>query len=155
MQFESSIKRVEIMALELDPPVVMDVGATVAEVITMMRERGEGYALLTENDRLAGIFTERDVLLKVVGVAGAGGRPVTEFMTPGPIAVGQREPVRNAMAHMFRGGFRNVPVVDQEQRVVGCVRQKDLGRYVVQHFADRILNLPPDPEQVAKSPDGG
>ncbi|MHC4219178.1 MAG: CBS domain-containing protein [Planctomycetota bacterium] len=155
MQFESSIKSVEIMALELDPPVVMDAGATVADVIKMMRERGEGYALLTENDRLAGIFTERDVLLKVVGVAGAGGRPVAELMTAGPIAVGQREPVRNAVFHMTRGGFRSVPVVDREQRVVGCVRQKDLGRYVVQHFADRILNLPPDPDQVAKSPEGG
>jgi CBS domain-containing protein len=52
------------MALELDPPVVMDAGATVADVIKMMRERGEGYALLTENGGLAGIFTERDVLLR-------------------------------------------------------------------------------------------
>jgi CBS-domain-containing membrane protein len=80
---------------------------------------------------------------------------VAELTTRGPIAVGQREPVRNAVAHMFRGGFRSVPVVDREQRVVGCVRRKDLGRYAVQHFADRILNLPPDPDQVAKSPEGG
>jgi CBS-domain-containing membrane protein len=55
---------------------------------------------------------------------------------------------------MHEGGFRQIPVVDEQQRVLACVRHKDIAEYLVNHFARHILNLPPDPEQLATSPEG-
>jgi CBS domain-containing protein len=155
MKIEHSLREVEIMALEMDPPVLVDADTPVAKVIEALREHGEGCALLIEDDRLIGIFTERDVLLKVLGTPGAGQRPVRELMTGDPVCVRRRDPISLALLRMQQGGFRSLPVVDEEHRVVACVRHKDLGRYVVQHLADRLLNLPPDPDQIARRPEGG
>jgi predicted transcriptional regulator len=56
---------------------------------------------------------------------------------------------------MHAGGYRQVPVVDNEDRILGCVRHKDIAGYLVDHYAAHVLNLPPDPEQVARAPEGG
>ena len=56
---------------------------------------------------------------------------------------------------MHRGGFRNVPIVDSEGRVVSCVRHKDIVHLLVELFAEHVLNLPPDPESIHDTPEGG
>jgi predicted transcriptional regulator len=56
---------------------------------------------------------------------------------------------------MHAGGYRQVPVVDHEDHILGCVRHKDIAGYLVNHYAVHVLNLPPDPEQVARAPEGG
>ena len=40
-------------------------------------------------------------------------------------------------------------------QIAGCVRHKDIAEYLVDHFAKHVLNLPPDPEQIALTPEGG
>ena len=50
---------------------------------------------------------------------------------------------------------QQLPVVDAENVVVGCVRQKDIVHLLVHHFARHVLCLPPDPEIVPLSPNGG
>jgi CBS domain-containing protein len=155
MEIDRSVREVPVTALELVPPLVCDAGASVREVIRTMRQHGRGCALLVSGDRLVGIFTERDVLQKVFGTVGALDLGVTSLMTPDPVCVGRDDPIRRAVYIMHDGGFRHVPIVDEEKRIVGLVRHKDIGRYMVQHYADRLLNLPPDPEQVARTPEGG
>jgi len=155
MGIERSLKEVEVMALQLDPPVVMAAAATVREVIVELCQRGEGCALLTDSGYLVGIFTERDVLQKVLGITGALEQPVSALMTRDPVCVKRHDPIRFALFRIQQGGFRHLPIVDDEHRVVGCIRHKDLGRYVARHFPDRLLNLPPDPEQIARQPEGG
>ena len=56
---------------------------------------------------------------------------------------------------MWRGEYRNVPVVDEEDRIIGCVRHKDIIKYLAEHFSAQVLNLPPDPEQIALEREGG
>ncbi len=152
---ERSLRQVEVLALKLQPPLVLDRSTRVRDVIQAMRDQGLGYALITEDDRLVGIFTERDVLLLVVDNTKLLSLPVSEHMTAQPTCIGENDPVWSAVVHMHEGGFRQLPVIDKESRVVGCVRHKDVAEYLVDHFADRVLNLPPDPEQRARSPEGG
>ncbi len=155
MEITLSLDQVEIMALEMDPPIVLDESTLVADVIGRMRQRRGSSAVLTRNGTLAGIFTERDVLHKVLGVAGATERAVSEFMTPNPTFISSRDPIRSAIVQMYRGGYRSVPVVDADNHVVACVGERDLGEYLVQHFADFLLNRPPEPEKIATSREGG
>jgi len=155
MSIERSVTVVEVVALGMDPPVVVDSGALVKDVIRRMREGQTGCALIDDDGKLRGIFTERDVLNRVVGVAGILERPVSEVMTPDPETVHENDSIRMAVLAMHEGGFRNVPIVDYRGSVVGCVRHKDIVHYLAQHFAQHVLNLPPDPENLPQTRDGG
>jgi CBS domain-containing protein len=155
MTIEKSVREVEVVALEMDPPVVLDETASVREVIGRMQESRSGYALLRRQGRLSGIFTERDVLKKVVGIEGALDKPAADLMTRDPVYVHDQDPIRNAVLHMHKEGFRNVPILDENGKIISCVRHKDIVHYLVEHFAQQVLNLPPDPDVMPETPEGG
>ncbi|MGD8618301.1 MAG: CBS domain-containing protein [Gammaproteobacteria bacterium] len=155
MKIERSLRELEVLALELQPPLILDSQVRVAAVIEAMRRSGLGYALLETDGRLDGIFTERDVFLSVLGNAPALQRAVAHYMTVAPARVNGGDPVWRVIVMMHEGGYRQVPVVDGDDRILGCVRHKDIAGYLVNHYAVQVLNLPPDPEQVARAPEGG
>ncbi len=155
MEIEERIKVVEVVALGMDPPIVADASTPLRDVVRQMRDHRSGCALLTRDGKLAGIFTERDVVLRVVGVGGAMDQPVSAWMTPDPDRVGQKDPLITAVRLMRRRGFRNVPVVDEADQVVGCVRHKDIVNYLAEVYPEQVLNLPPDPDQVVLEREGG
>jgi predicted transcriptional regulator len=76
-------------------------------------------------------------------------------MTPDPVCVDSKDPIRQVVRLMHQGGYRQIPIVDASGQIAGCVRHKDIAEYLVNHFAGHVLNLPPDPEQVARKPEGG
>lgn len=154
MTIQERVKVIDVLALVAVAPLVVDHEASVATVIDEMREGDTGCALVVRQDKLAGIFTERDVLNKVLGDTGALARPVSAFMTADPACVTEHDSIREAAAQVHRGGFRNVPVVDDDGAPVACIRHKDVIAYLVESFADRTLNLPPDPDQIATKPEG-
>ncbi len=155
MTIAKSLKAVEVVALKMDPPVVLEETTPVKQVIREMQEKRSGCALLCREGRLSGIFTERDVLRKVVGIEGSMDQPVSGLMTPHPVHVHERDPIRNAILHMHKGGFRNVPILDEQDRIITCVRHKDIVHYLVEHYAHHVLNLPPDPDNLPETPEGG
>jgi CBS domain-containing protein len=155
MRIERSLRVVEVLALELQPPLVLDAVLAVGEAIREMRDSGLGYALVTQDGRLAGIFTERDVFLSVLGDEAVLRQPISALMSPEPVCVSGNDPVWRAVTLMHEGGYRQIPVVDKAGKIQGCVRHKDIASYLVDHFAGHVLNLPPDPEQRAHTPEGG
>jgi len=155
MDIENRIKVIEVLALGMDKPVVADASTPLREVVQQMRDNQAGCALLTQAGKLAGIFTERDAVLRVVGVKGALDLPASDVMTPDPDRVGDKDPLATAVRLMRRRGFRNVPVVDDSDQVVGCVRHKDVVNYIAEVYPEQVLNLPPDPDQVILEREGG
>ena len=155
MEIEERIKAIEVVALGMDPPVVADASTVLRDIVRRMRDDRSGCALLTSEGKLAGIFTERDLVLRVVGVEGALDQPVSDVMTPDPDRVGHKDPLATAVRLMRRRGYRNVPVVDDAGQVVGCVRHKDVVDYLAEVYPERVLNLPPDPGQVILEREGG
>jgi CBS domain-containing protein len=155
MELERSLREVSVLALELQPPLVMEETSRVGDVIRAMQDAGQGCALLTDNNRLAGIFTERDVLQSVLGHEAVLAQPVSGHMTAAPVCVNASDPVRQVLMLMYQGGYRHIPIVDAAGQVAGCVRQKDIAACLVNHFAAYVLNLPPDPELIARTPEGG
>ena len=152
---EPSLHDIEVLAIELEAPLVLDSSINVSGAIQAMKDRCLGYSLITKEDKLIGIFTERDVFLTVLGRDELLQQPVSKLMTPTPVCVRAKESVRHVVSLMHDGGFRQIPVVDEEHRVLACVRHRDVAEYMVHHFAEHILNLPPDPEQLATTPNGG
>jgi CBS domain-containing protein len=98
---------------------------TLVDAAHQMAARRVGAILVTENERLAGILTERDVL-KAVGNDSIA-CSVADCMTHDPVTVGLEASNGEAASLMIHGGFRHVPVVDGD-RLVGIVSIRDLLR---------------------------
>ncbi len=155
MKVERSLRKIGVLALEQQPPLILESATSVGDVIREMRSVGLGYALIMKNNRLAGIFTERDLLLSVIGNDAILTKPISEHMTCDPVCIDTQDTVSQALLLMHQGGYRQIPIVNAKGEVAGCVRHKDIAEYLVNHFANHVLNLPPDPEQFAKTPEGG
>jgi CBS domain-containing protein len=99
---------------------------TVHEAARRMAERACGSILVTEDSRLLGIFTEHDLLNRVV-VPGLD--PATtslaDVMTSDPETIGADEPVGDAIRRMDEGSFRHLPVLDRG-RVLGIISVRDI-----------------------------
>ena len=65
MEIQQSVQVVEVMALGMDPPVVLDASTPLRKVLRKMSDARAGCAMLTRDGELAGIFTERDVVQRV------------------------------------------------------------------------------------------
>jgi CBS domain-containing protein len=124
--------------------------ATVQQAVREMNEKGIGALLVVEHDDPLGIFTERDVLRRVVD---AGLDPRTTIldtvMTRELIVVEPTTTVQQAMAMMTRQRCRHLPVVEGGQ-VVAMVSIGDLTRWVslnqeveIQHLVDYITGRYP------------
>ena len=136
-------------------PLSVASSATLREAVTIMREHHVGCVLVVDDDRLAGILTERDLLLKMEGADLA--EPVARFMTPDPETLQLDDPIVWALNRMSVGGYRHVPLVDDEGRPVGILSVKDIVHYIVALFPNEVLTLPPDPAraEVWSERDGG
>src|SRR4051812_6675950 len=102
-----------LSALDIRAPICVTPETRTADAIRLMNEQRIGAVLVTSpEDRVVGIFTERDVLKKVVGVGLSLERPVRELMTPEPCRLHRDDAVVFALKLMHEGGFRHVPIVD-------------------------------------------
>ncbi len=107
---------------------IVSVAATdsVMEAVRQMDRANIGSVVALDGERLAGIFTERDLMRRVV-LKGRdlAGTPVAEVMTRDLVYAEPAEPMEQAMAKMTRHRCRHLPVVDGE-RLVGVISIGDL-----------------------------
>jgi CBS domain-containing protein len=127
---------------------------SVADVAALMRREQTGCLLVCDGDRLVGIFTERDLLRRVLAPGKPLTTPVGECMTPNPVVVHPKEPIGAAVRRMEEGGYRHLPVVDDAGRPVGLLSVKRIVHYLVEHFPVIVYNLPPDPNAVPQAAEG-
>jgi CBS domain-containing protein len=112
----------EVMSTKL---ISVEPSATVAEAATVMGERHVGSALVMEEGKLVGIFTERDIVRALSQHFDAPGHQVVNWMTREPTTVGTATTVEEALDLMLSRGFRHLPV-DEGGSIVGIVSIRDL-----------------------------
>jgi CBS domain-containing protein len=90
--------------------------------------------MVVENDKLVGIFSERDALMKLnVDAAKFLSRPISQFMTADPVTLETNDKIAFALHKMNLGGYRHVPILFHGQ-LVGVISIRDILRYLT----DRI-----------------
>jgi CBS domain-containing protein len=151
-RMELRTERVRVLARP--DPRMIDTGTPLRDALTAMQQGHGDTLLVCDGRRLAGILTERDVLHRVIGRDADLDRPVDEFMTADPDTLGAGATLFEALTMMERGGYRNLPLVDEDGDIVGLLRQQDLLEYVAEAFPQEILNLPPRPHQTMEEPEG-
>jgi CBS domain-containing protein len=128
------------------PALCIAASAPIRDAVAIMRDNGFGAIIVVEDDKLAGILTERDVLFKLVGVVDDFlDRPVSFAMTRAPVALRKDDAIVHVAHNMQVGGYRHVPIVDDENRPLSVVSIKDIARFVLSHFPDEVLNTVAEP----------
>ncbi len=119
----------------------VDPNITVYEAIEMMCEKNIAAILITENGKLAGIFTERDYARKVV-LKGKSSKltPVGELMSRNLYSVNSDSTVEDCMNMMNTKKIRHLPVVDDD-KLVGVVSVGDLIRFIIEEQRGIIEHL--------------
>jgi CBS domain-containing protein len=142
MDLARNLKTETVSRLHPTQPWLVQATQSVTDAIRLMREKRVGCVLVCEQRRIVGVFTERDLLRRVL----AQGKPLTttmqECMTPDPITVHPKDSISVAIKRMQRGGYRHLPVVIDD-RPVGILSVKRIVHYLVEHFPGKVYNLPP------------
>lgn len=147
--FDASLLREPLHLIPTRSPVVLSPASSATDAMTAMQDKHRGVVLVTEDGTarspLIGIFTERDVLLRIIG---RGRNPATvelkDVMTPDPEALPAHAKVAWVLNIMSVGGLRHVPVVDEQGRPVAVVSVRDVVQFLVEAFPSEVLNLPPE-----------
>ncbi|TEA18375.1 Meiotically up-regulated gene 70 protein [Colletotrichum sidae] len=112
-----------VLALKPSPALQIKPATTVAEAAQLMAAKREDCVLVTDDDdRIAGIFTAKDLAFRVVG---AGQKPnhitIAEIMTKNPLCARTDTSATDALDLMVRKGFRHLPVMDENQDISGIL----------------------------------
>lgn len=142
--------------LELEPPVEIPSGTPIFEAADKMADNGFGCVLVTEGGKLVGIFTERDVLLKISVSDVDEAQSVDDFMTKDPETLKVTQKISDAVREMSSRGYRHLPIMDEgNSKCVGILTAKKIIEFVVEFLPEQVYNLPPSLNQSMSTPEGG
>jgi CBS domain-containing protein len=132
-----------ISVLIRDKPVCVPESKPLGEVVELFGKHGIGSVLaVDQHGKLTGIFTERDFILKgLKGYPDNAKDPVSTFMTQDPVSQLPDVSVAFVLNLMSHGGFRHMPLVDEENIPIGIVSIRDLTDYLVESFTSDLLNF--------------
>ena len=112
---------------------------TVSDAARLMKQRHVGAAMVVENGKLVGVFTERDALFRVVAEGRDGQTTrLEEVMTRDPQTIHPDKPFAHALQMMHGGSFRHVPVVE-DGRPIGMVSARDALGPELESFVYELL----------------
>lgn len=117
-------------------PLVVRPDTPVRDVLRLLADNRVGCVLIGEERKAIGIFTERDVLLKLGEKAVEyGSRPVSDFMTSKVESLPPSAKIAFAVHRMDMGGYRHVPVVNENGETVGIFSVRDILGYLTKKLA--------------------
>ena len=105
----------------------VNVGQTVKDAVALMTEKNIGGMCVLDGDHLVGLFTERDLMRRVVNSEklNAANTKIEDVMTKDLIVAEADETVKSALAKMKKYGIRHIPVVENK-KLIGIVSIRDL-----------------------------
>ena len=144
-----------VNSMETDDYVCIAPATPLFKAIEAMSQDEGGCAIVcAEDGSVVGIFTERDLLTKIVGQQMDLNAPVSNWMSPVVATLTPEATIGDAVSIMNDKGYRNVPLV-KNGKLVGSISVFDVISYLAESYPKTTMNLPPNPDQVMDSTDGG
>jgi CBS domain-containing protein len=120
----------------------------------MKRDEGGCVIVCEEASGIVGIFTERDLLNKIVGQQVDMNSAISEWMSPAVETLTTDATIGDAVNVMNDKSYRNIPLVKDGQ-LIGSISVFDIITYLAESYPKETMNLPPVPAQVMDTPEGG
>jgi len=124
------------------PPAVVETNATVLEAVERMAEHGVGAVAIVESGQLRGIFTERDVMLRVV-LRQLKPREVRvgEVMTSPVESISDDTSEKEALTQMVERHIRHLPILGQDGKLKGMLSIRNVLEHRVDELARELHSL--------------
>jgi CBS domain-containing protein len=134
---ERALAEEAVTAIHAQPYVSMGPDTPIKEVLKQLVDLDVACTLIEEDGKLIGIFSERDALNKVaLEYEQVKDRPVREFMSTNPIYVYNSDSAAATLSVMAATGYRHVPVVDLDEKLVGIVSPNRITGFLSAHLGD-------------------
>ena len=134
MNIAEHFKIQQVERLDLSQYARVASGVTISTTLETLNRTSDNCAFVTQEGRLVGIFTDRDVLTKVVDKPDRWSDPIDSVMTRKPMSVEPTAAVMDALHLMNNHRFRNVPVLGGEGEIVG-----NLTHFSLMRLADTLI----------------
>src|SRR5438270_520354 len=144
----------KVIVLPTDDYVAVSPFTPLSQAIEAMTNEEGGCVIISDDGRVAGIFTERDLLSKIIGQDVNLESPISEWMQPAVQTLPPQATVGDAVRLMNEKSFRNIPLV-RKGELIGSISVFDIITYLAESYPKTTMNLPPLPAQVMGSVDGG
>ena len=132
-----------------DRPRCITPDTPVSEAARLMKSEDVGSLPILDGDRLIGIVTDRDIVLQAVAEGkDPRGMPVREVASQDLVTVGEDEDLSEALNRMASNQVRRIPVVDEDDRLVGIVTQADVAREAKDKDSGQML------QDISQTPTG-
>jgi CBS domain-containing protein len=132
-----------------DSPRCITPDTLVSEAARLMKSEDVGSLPILDGERLTGIVTDRDIVLQAVAEEkDPRGMPVREVASRELVTVGQDEDLSEALKRMASHQIRRIPVVDEDDRLVGIVAQADVAREAKDKDSGQML------QDISQTPTG-
>lgn len=134
-------------------PLCVSPETTVRSALQKMKQENHAAVLVCRDRVLVGIFTERDAL-KMMAKGANFDVAISDVMTRNPISLSRRGSVGAAISKMSQGGYRRLPILDDQGHPQGVLKVEGILHYLVEHFPSVIYNLPPEPHHATQAREG-
>jgi len=135
-----------ISSIDIKKAILKNENASLQSVIESMQLSHSSCILIINNNKIIGIFTERDVITKVVGKdVNLGNEEICNYMTNKPEILYSDDSIAFALNKMIDGGFRHIPIVHTKSKEIFVISMQDIINSIGDFYFDDIVNLPPKP----------
>lgn len=128
---------------------------SIQDAVKLMQDNKSGYIVLSKAKKVHGLFTETDLVNKILDKDVDWSKPVSEFMTSDWATLKMTDFVGQAIDLMSEKKFYHIPLVDDQGNLVNVISVRTLIRFLAEFYPTEIYNLPPRFNQVMETPEGG
>jgi len=140
-----------ICELELSPAPTIEEDKTVQNALDIMIDKKVNCLAIVKSDKLVGILSEQDLVRKAFGESD---KKVKEIMTKDPVCLICTDMMAYVFHNMQEGGFRHIPIVDENNKPLHMVSAHDAISYILEYFPEEISNLTDEPFRGEKFREG-
>ena len=126
------------------------------EALDLMHRERSGYVVIRdEHLRVLGVFSERDVLMKVMRPGVSLSEPVKKYMNTELVELSKSDTVGAAIDAMKKYNIRHIPLVDKVGQMTGVLSVRTIANFLSELFPTEVFNLPPKSDQTFHTAEGG
>ena len=143
-----------VSVLPTDDFVAVSPYTPLSQAIEAMKGDEGGCVIVSDDGRVVGIFTERDLLNRVLGENVDLESHISGWMQPLVETLSSQATIGDAVRLMNEKSFRNIPLVKNGE-LIGSISVFDIITYLAECYPKETMNLPPLSAQVMDTVDGG
>jgi CBS domain-containing protein len=143
----AKVFEIPIYQIALSKALLLNENDTLLSAVNLMQANKIGaVCIVNKKKELTGIITERDIILK--GLAKNKNWqeiPVKNLMSPKPFSLHREDPLVLAMHNMHIGGYRNIPILDNDGKIESLITIQNVMKYLMDQFPVEIDNIIDEP----------